>query len=563
MPKTSSIAPPPASSSPPAGEHRPAEPNRDGFRVEPTDHEARETGLPDDGLPSASALAAAQGHRIQGIAVPAGMARRTGTGAGSEIPPEAALPEETASAESDSVIPANNEAEESEEGSAPAGDPLNCSVASILDRVSRLVPGRVGRFVPKRPASLADAGLTAGEVEKLVLKLLSARGVQSGRQIAANLRLPFGIIEQILKMLRAQVLVQLRGNAEAGDYEFQLTDPGRARAAEYSRECSYFGSAPVCLADYLDAMAAQSIAKQEVCPEDLERAFGDLILNRKLLDKLGPAINSGRGMFLFGEPGNGKTSIAERITATFSSTIWIPRTLGLDGDFLRVYDPGVHKAIDDDPPSSSLIDTSEHDQRWVQIQRPTVVVGGELTMADLEVTQNPISRVCESPVQLKSNCGTLVIDDFGRQRMPVAELLNRWIVPLEKRYDFLNLPSGRKIQVPFDQLIIFSTNLEPRDLVDGAFLRRIPYKIQVPDPTREEFHQLFERLSPHMGFEYDRRTVDYLIETHFAATDRQFRSCHPRDLLLQVRNYCTYRRLPRKMSPDAFDFAVENYFSVL
>ena len=184
-------------------------------------------------------------------------------------------------------------------------------------------------------------------------------------------------------------------------------------------------------------------------------------------------------------------------------------------------------------------------------------------MSDLEVSQNLATRICEAPVQLKSNCGTLVIDDFGRQRMPVAELLNRWIVPLEKRYDFLSLPSGKKIQVPFDQLIVFSTNLEPHDLVDGAFLRRIPYKIQVPDPTADEFRAIFERLSPAMGFEYDAAAVQYLIDKHFLACHRGFRSCHPRDLILQVRNYCTYHRLPRKMTPSSFDFATENYFSVL
>ena len=177
--------------------------------------------------------------------------------------------------------------------------------------------------------------------------------------------------------------------------------------------------------------------------------------------------------------------------------------------------------------------------------------------------QNLQTKVCESPLQLKSNCGTFVIDDFGRQRMPVSELLNRWIVPLEKRYDFLSLPSGKKIQVPFDQLIIFSTNLEPRELVDGAFLRRIPYKIQVPDPTEAEFREIIRRLSPRMGFQYDDAAVDHLIGKHYLGVQRPFRSCQPRDLLQQLRNYCTYKQQPRRMTPEAFDFAVANYFSVL
>jgi predicted ATPase with chaperone activity len=281
-----------------------------------------------------------------------------------------------------------------------------------------------------------------------------------------------------------------------------------------------------------------------------------------MLDKLGPAINSGRGLFLFGAPGNGKTSIAERITACFGSSIWIPRALGIDGDIIRFYDPGIHELVEESN-EAGLFNLSGVDQRWVHIKRPTVVVGGELTMAELEVKQNLATKICEAPLQLKSNCGTLVIDDFGRQRMPVAELLNRWIVPLEKRYDFLSIPCGKKIQVPFDQIIIFSTNLEPRDLVDGAFLRRIPYKIQVGDPSPEEFHQLFERIAPAMGFEYRRDVVHYLIETHYVRANRFMRACHPRDLLLQVRNYCIYHGLPKEMTPEAFDFGVENYFSVM
>jgi predicted ATPase with chaperone activity len=268
-------------------------------------------------------------------------------------------------------------------------------------------------------------------------------------------------------------------------------------------------------------------------------------------------------MFLFGEPGNGKTSIAERVTRCFGSNIWIPRALTIDGDIIRLFDPGIHEVVEQQNTNDGLFDVSGIDLRWVQITRPTVIAGGELTMSELEVTQNSQTKICEAPLQLKSNCGTLLIDDFGRQRMPVAELLNRWIVPLEKRYDFLNLPCGKKIQVPFDQLIIFSTNLEPRDLVDGAFLRRIPYKIQVPDPTREQFIRMFEIMAPKFGFEYNKSSVEYLIDKHYSAINRPFRSCQPRDLLLQVRNYCVYLGCNKEMTNSAFDFAVANYFSVM
>ena len=229
-----------------------------------------------------------------------------------------------------------------------------------------------------------------------------------------------------------------------------------------------------------------------------------------MLRRLGPAINSGRGLFLFGAPGNGKTSIAERVTKAFGQFIWIPRAIGVDGEIIRLYDPNAHEEVPLDG-GSGLLNQSHIDRRWIRIRRPTVVVGGELTMSNLEVTLNTSTGISEAPMQLKSNCGTLVIDDFGRQRMSTDELLNRWIVPLEKRYDYLNLANGKKIEVPFDQLVIFSTNLEPRDLVDDAFLRRIPYKIEVVDPTEDEFRELFKMMAPKLGFNYDDKVVDYLL----------------------------------------------------
>jgi hypothetical protein len=213
--------------------------------------------------------------------------------------------------------------------------------------------------------------------------------------------------------------------------------------------------------------------------------------------------------------------------------------------------------------SGGLINANDVDHRWIRIKRPTIIVGGELTMDHLELTFVPKTGISEAPVQLKSNCGVLVIDDFGRQRMRIDELLNRWIVPLEKRYDMLNLASGKKIEVPFDQLVIFSTNLEPRDLVDDAFMRRIPYKIEVLNPTREEFIRLFEIVAPKMQIPFNRQVIDYLLAKHYEPHDRPLRNCHPRDLLLQIRNYCNYNQLPLQMTKEAMDVAVENYFSML
>lgn len=440
-------------------------------------------------------------------------------------------------------------------------------LSQLFNRVQSLLKGDSetpeGSFFPQCPETLDETGLTQDEIERLILKYLLAKGTQTGRQISQQIKLPFGIIDPILKRAKQDQLVAYGGTAEMGDYEFAITELGRERARRYTQECTYFGAAPVCFKDYLKAMEAQSIAKQEATESNLKEAFSDLIINPKMLDRLGPAVNSGRGMFLFGEAGNGKTSIAERITKAFGSTIWIPRCLGIDGDIIRIFDPGLHEEVIRENTSEGLFDLSGVDPRWVQIVRPTVIAGGELTMKELEITQNQQTKICEAPLQLKSNCGTFVIDDFGRQRMPVDELLNRWIVPLEKRYDFLNLPSGKKIQVPFDQLIIFSTNLEPKDLVDAAFLRRIPYKIEALDPSDEEFRALFELMAPLMGFQFDEKAYQYLVDTHYKAVNRPFRACQPRDLLLQVKNFCVYKEIPRKLSPEAFDFAVENYFSVM
>ena len=442
----------------------------------------------------------------------------------------------------------------------------NRQLEALFERVDNLLGdgprGVSDVFFPKAPTSLAEAGLVPIQIEQLVLKFLAHKGQASGREVCQQIRLPFSIVEPLLKEWKNDHLLALRGSAEAGDYMYSTTDYGRERAKRYAEECTYFGAAPVNLRSYLQGVESQTINGQEATEETLRKAFSDLLISEEMLEKLGPAINSGRGMFLFGEPGNGKTSIAERITRCFGNTVWIPRTLCMDSDIIRLFDPGVHQEVAHDT-GGGLFDLTGLDQRWVQIVRPTIVAGGELTMAELEVTQNLQTKICEAPLQLKSNLGTLVIDDFGRQAMPVTMLLNRWIVPLEKRYDFLNLPSGKKIQVPFDQLIIFSTNLEPRDLVDGAFLRRIPYKIEVPDPSEEHFRKLLEIMAPKLGLVLAKDAVDHLVLRHYREAGRPFRNCQPRDLLMQVRNFCLYRKQPKRVTADAFDFAVENYFSMM
>lgn len=417
-------------------------------------------------------------------------------------------------------------------------------------------------FNPIEPNSLPTAGLTRGDVESLCLKVLLSRSEDSGRKISEQLALPFLLIEPVLESMKQNRLITHRSAALMNDYIYQLTELGHQLAGLHSRHCSYFGTAPVSLQDYIKSVTAQSLTKQTPTRNELTSAFNDLLINRRMLQRLGPAINSGRGLFLYGAPGNGKSSIAERITAAFGYFLWIPRALVIDGHIMRLYDPNHHHEAPLEN-SQGLLDDRKIDKRWVRIARPTIVVGGELTMENLEATLNVTTGVSEAPVQLKSNCGTLVIDDFGRQRMRTDELLNRWIVPLEKRHDFLNLANGKKVQVPFDQLIVFSTNLEPRELVDEAFLRRVPYKIEVSDPTEEEFRDLFTMLAAKQGLKKSHEGLDYLISTHYKPTGRPFRYCHPRDLIMQIANYCRFAGCDFTMTPEHIDIAVENYFSVM
>ncbi len=409
------------------------------------------------------------------------------------------------------------------------------------------------RFWPTEPRSLHEIGLTEPFLDSLVSKFLLAGGNATGRTTAAELCLPFPVIEAALERLRQRRLVTHVGAGRLNDYVYGLSEEGRERARVFHSECAYVGPAPVPLMDYVISVEAQAIGDEPVRRSDLTDAFHDVSVCPDLLDVLGPAVNSASGLFLYGAPGNGKSTLANRITACFGQEIWLPHAV-IDGrEIITLFDPAYHRVSDEE--------CGAHDRRWVRVRRPTVVVGGELTMDSLEIRHDPVSCISEAPLQMKSNCGCLLIDDFGRQRISPEELLNRWIIPLENRHDFLTLATGKKIQVPFEQLIIFSTNLDPADLVDEAFLRRIPYRIEVTDPNEDEFHSLFQLAAERVGCAYDPDAVDYLLNRYYAGDDRPRRRCHARDLLQQVRNYCTYNDLPFEMVPDYFDRVAHSFFT--
>lgn len=416
-------------------------------------------------------------------------------------------------------------------------------------------------FRPAEPRTLEETGLTAALIETLILKILMLLGSASGRAIAEQVCIPMGLLEPIYSSLRQRQLIIHSGSAQLNDYNYTLTDQGRARAKTAYDACAYIGAAPVPLEDYIVSVEAQTVRAERPQRRQLQKAFSDISVEAEMLDMLGPAVNSGAGLFLYGAPGNGKTTLAKRITMCFGQHIWIPKVLIEDGQFVKLFDAAYHEPMQTS--SNSILKSAEHDRRWVKIRRPTVIVGGELTMDALEIRHDPRSNVSEASLQLKSNCGCLLIDDFGRQRMQPTELLNRWIVPLENRTDFLTLATGKKIQVPFEQLIIFSTNLQPKDLTDEAFLRRIPYKIEVKDPSRDEFHLLFKYTAKQLHCEFRPEVVDDLIDRHYLTSGRPLRRCQPRDLMNQVRNFCVYAGIPMEMRTEHFNRVVPSYFTVV
>lgn len=410
-------------------------------------------------------------------------------------------------------------------------------------------------FWPSDPASLQELGLTEPFLESLVCKLLRSSGNLSGRTIASELCLPFRMVETMMERLKNRRTVMHCGSASLNDYIFGLTDEGRRRAEQYHSECAYVGPAPVPLQDYIISVEAQAICDQPVRREELEDAFYNVSISVELMDMLGPAINSASGLFLYGAPGNGKSTLARCLTNCFGQEIWIPHAV-IDGrEVITLFDPAYHQEAD--APDGNLA----YDKRWLRVRRPTVIVGGELTLDSLEIRHDPTSNISEAPLQMKSNCGCLLIDDFGRQRVSPEQLLNRWIIPLENKHDYLTLATGKKVQVPFQQLIIFSTNLDPADLVDEAFLRRIPYRIEVQDPDAAEFHRLFQIAAEKLGCTYEPDTVDFVLEQLYRRAERPMRRCHARDLLLQVRNYCLYNGLPFEMLPEYFEKISECFFT--
>jgi predicted ATPase with chaperone activity len=410
------------------------------------------------------------------------------------------------------------------------------------------------KFYPPVLEDLNQTGLNEKLVEDLIFKLLLSRGVMTGRQIADEICLHFKIIEEILSDLKQQLFLTYKSDAGINDFAYMLTEQGREKALIATETSAYVGSAPILFTNYLESVESQSIQNETPGLNELREAFHDLVLEQYVFYTLGPAINSGRGVFLYGAPGNGKTSIAKRVHKCFKDAIYIPKTLLISGELLKFYDPQWHNPVED----KGL----QYDRRWIKVERPAVIVGGEMDLDSLEINYNPQTKISEAPLQMKANCGTFVVDDFGRQRISPRDLLNRWILPLEKRIDFLTLSNGIKFQVPFDELLIFCTNIDPKELLDEAFLRRIPYKVKLRDPSEEKFRHIMKFVAPKYDIAYDDTMVDFLIENYFHGK-RPFRSCHPRDILEQIVNASAYQRTQPRLTKNLIKLAAFNYFSVM
>jgi len=417
-------------------------------------------------------------------------------------------------------------------------------------------------FRPK-PKTLQDTGIPEIFVADLLLKHCFYLNFFTLGDLTARVKLPTTVINPVVDYLRQEKFLEMRGpdplkpaaNALGLANRYCLTEGGKKRAAQLLEYDAYVGPAPVRLEDYWEQVQSQKIGQGQVTRARLEAAFEGMVLTPDLLAKLGPALMSGKPLFLYGPPGNGKTSIALRLGKIWDDVILTPHALYVEGNVIRVYDKFSHRPVSVDGNGNA-----EHDLRWVPCHRPTVIVGGELTLDMLDLAYNPILKYYEAPLQLKANNGLFIVDDLGRQQMKPQDLLNRWIIPLENQQDFLSLHTGQKFIMPFDQFLIFATNLEPRTLMDEAFLRRIRSKVKMNHVGLEQFQEIFRLVCRTYQIEYDEQMVSYLVSQYYGGEQRPMNACHPRDLVEQILDHCNFNDRTPVLSKEHLDYACQVYF---
>ncbi len=424
------------------------------------------------------------------------------------------------------------------------------------------------RFVPPPINKVDDTGLNGLWLQELIVKTLYSRGYLSGFQIADSIRLPFvGVVDGLLNTLKRDKLIEVLTSSAGfgeGAYQYTITGAGNQRAREALERSQYAGPAPVPIQVYNESIRKQSMGRPKVSQKALRQLLDQLVISDKIFNRIGPAINSGSSMFMYGPPGNGKTTVARAIgNLILSEDMYIPYAIDIEGQVVKLYDNVNHQLAKDediDPGTGALKTGAKRDPRWVKIKRPFVVVGGELTLEGLDLVFDDVNKFYEAPFQVKANGGMFLIDDFGRQQVRPRDLLNRWIVPLENRLDYLTLHTGRKVDVPFDVLVVFSTNLPPKDLVDEAFLRRLRHKVEITDPSYEEFAEIFKRVCEGKRVRYSQQGLAYLLQEWYIKRNRKLRAVHPRDICDQINDIATYLGVEPVMTKELLEMAAGAYF---
>lgn len=422
-----------------------------------------------------------------------------------------------------------------------------------MGHLSILSRAEIESLGPPTPEELAETGVPTAFLCDLALKHVAMLPEPSTTSVADRMHLPRALTEELLYHLYREKMIEMRLQSAVGSTRYAMLDHGWDRVARLQSQSGYLGPAPVSLADYSHMMRLQAVPSRPASIDTVRGAFRDLVLPDSLLQTLGCVINSRSSLFLTGLPGTGKTAVSERMNAALFGFIWIPYAVEVDGQIIRIFDAHSHRQTAEKTPAV------EHDRRWVEIERPLIIVGGELTLDNTDLTWSETAKFYEAPFQVKSNGGTLVIDDFGRQRVAPQDLLNRWILPLERRVDFLTLHSGKKIEVPFEQLVVFSTNLDEKELVDEAFLRRMGYRARVEPPSASAFVEIFKRVASIRGVAVDRECLNHVL-SKYESEKRVMKGCEPRDLLNKVTDICLFEGRTLQLTPELVDLAWGNYF---
>lgn len=424
--------------------------------------------------------------------------------------------------------------------------------------------GSVASSLPRAPRTPEETGLPFHFLVELVTKVLSVRGQVPLVELSAHLKLGVSVLDPLIVFMRAEKLCEVTRRGDSGtdaDLSYNLTDLGRSRAAEFMRCNAYAGQAPVTLAAYCDQVKAQSVADMHITRSDMAREFDNIVVNPSVLEQLGAAMNSSRAIFVHGPAGSGKTYLAERLAGLLKGAISVPYAILVDGEVVQMYDPVVHRPVDDAATATHAFDKRMPvDARWVRALRPTVLTGGELTLDMLDLQYDPGTRFYQAPPHLKANNGIFIIDDLGRQRCSALELMNRWIVPMDRHIDYLSLHTGHKFLVPFDVIVIFSSNFPPEQLADGSFLRRIGYKIHVGAMTELQYEDIFRQVCKEGDLDYSSEAFQHLLREHHYKEGRPLLACYPRDILTQLCDQAVYEDRQPRLDEKALDWAWNNYF---